>query len=77
MKNHSDRHRWENATRYVEARVMVDLWGDAVLIKAWGGKGNRLGNLRTVAVGSEQIAQALAKIAKTRRQRGYTEIAVR
>jgi hypothetical protein len=38
MKNHSDRHRWENATRYVETRVMVGLWGEAVLIKAWGGK---------------------------------------
>jgi hypothetical protein len=77
MKNHSDRHRWENATRYVEARVMVDLWGESVLVKAWGGKGNRLGSLQAVAVGSEQIAQELAKIAKTRRQRGYTEITTR
>jgi hypothetical protein len=45
-----------------------------VLIKAWGGKGNRLGNLRTVAVGSEQIAQELAKIAKTGQQRGYQKV---
>jgi hypothetical protein len=74
MKNHPDRHRWENSTRYVEARVMVDLWGEAVLIKAWGGKGNRLGNLRTVAVGSKQIAQELTNISKNRQQRGYTEI---
>jgi hypothetical protein len=74
MKNPTQRRRWETSTRYVETRVMTDLWGETVLIKAWGGKSNRLGNLRTVAVGAEQITQALAKIAQTRQQRGYTEV---
>jgi hypothetical protein len=74
MKNPPTRRRWETSTRYVETRVMTDLWGETVLIKAWGGKNRRLGNLRTVAVGPQQITQALAKIAKTRQQRGYTEV---
>jgi len=64
--------RWETLTRYYEIFVHVDLFGDLVLHKQWGGKGTRLGGTRVVAVGTASIAQAIAVIERKRARAGYS-----
>jgi len=66
--------RWETLTRYYEIFVHVDLFGDVVLHKQWGGKGTRLGGTRVVAVGHESISRAFAVIAKERLRAGYSRV---
>ena len=63
--------RWETLTRYYEIFVHVDLFGDLVLHKQWGGKGTRLGGTRVVAVGLASITQAMAVIERQRARAGY------
>jgi hypothetical protein len=65
--------RWETETRYYECRIYEDLFGQSILVAANGGKGLRLGMVRVVAVGQEEIDQALCEIAATRLRHGYRE----
>jgi hypothetical protein len=37
------RRRWEKATRYYEVYLHPDLWGDWVLTRIWGRRGELLG----------------------------------
>ncbi len=39
------RIRWEKGTRYYEAYVHQDLWGDWVLTRIWGRRETRLGRV--------------------------------
>lgn len=39
--------RWESDRRYYEARLEVDLLGDWVVSRQWGGRYNRLGGVAT------------------------------
>ena len=40
------RQRWEKGTRYYEARLHPDLWGDWILTVGWGRRGARLSQVR-------------------------------
>ena len=66
--------RWETLTRYYEVFVHLDLFGDLVLHKQWGGKGSRLGGKRVAAVGHESIARAFGVIEKERLRAGYSRV---
>ncbi len=70
------RVRWEHAAkrRYYEARLVRDLWGDQVIISAWGGVGSALGRevMRPV-VSRVKWMDALDDIARRRRAHGYVE----
>ena len=65
--------RWETAARYYEARVEMDLFDQCILTTINGGLGNRLGNLRVVAV-DDQVAPMLTTIEKLRLAHGYVEV---
>ena len=41
-----NRQRWEKGTRYYEARLHPDLWGDWMLTVGWGRRGTQLGQVR-------------------------------
>ncbi len=38
--------RWEKGTRYYEARLHPDLWGEWILTVGWGTRGTQLGQVR-------------------------------
>lgn len=67
--------RWESSDRYYVVRVTTDLLGDRVLQKYWGGLGNRLGGMATVAVGDAAIAASLGQIVRERAAHGYRLVA--
>ncbi len=64
--------RWEKGTRYYEARLHPDLWGDWMLTVGWGRRGTRLGQVRDRPCASyaEGLAM-LAAVAQRRAQHGY------
>ena len=66
------RLRWEKSTRYYEARLHPDLWGEWMLTVGWGRRGTRLGQVRDRPCASyaEGLAM-LAAVGKRRAQRGY------
>jgi len=69
------RRRWEKNTRYYEAYLQQDLWGQWILTRVWGRRGTLLGQVRhlpcaSYADGLEQLAQ----LDKRRRQRGYVGV---
>jgi hypothetical protein len=64
--------RWETETRYYATFAHLDLFGDWVLHKQWGGKGSRLGGTRVVAVGLSSIVQAMVVIERQRARAGYS-----
>jgi hypothetical protein len=68
--------RWETSTRYFEAWIYRDLFGETVLTAVNGGRGNRLGMVRVVAVGQARIDAELEDIAKRRLSHGYRECTV-
>jgi predicted DNA-binding WGR domain protein len=66
------RQRWEKDTRYYEARLHPDLWGNWILTVGWGRRGTRLGQVRDRPCSSYADGVArLAAVAKRRAQRGY------
>lgn len=66
--------RYESTQRYYLVRCARNLFGDLVLSCYWGGLGSRRGGERhTVLADSCELAQALAEIARRRRQHGYVE----
>ncbi|MCC8995399.1 MAG: WGR domain-containing protein [Candidatus Contendobacter sp.] len=68
--------RWERGTRYYEARLHPDLWGDWILTVGWGRRGARLSQVRDRPCASyvEGLAM-LAAVGKRRAQRGYQTLA--
>jgi len=64
--------RWEKSTRYYEAYLHQDLWGDWVLTRVWGRRGSKLGQIRNFPCASyeEGLAQ-LSEVEKRRKQHGY------
>ena len=73
VTSHVSYQRWETDVRFYETIVETDLLGDRVLMVCWGGKRNRLGCTRVVAVGDEDVEAGLTRIAKERFQRGCRE----
>ena len=66
------RLRWEKGTRYYEAYLEQDLWGQWVLTRVWGRRQTTLGRLTRMPCDSyEEGLKALAGISKRRAQRGY------
>jgi len=71
------RQRWEKGTRYYEARLHPDLWGDWILTVGWGRRGARLGQMRDRPCTSHAEGFALlAAVGKRRAQRGYRALPV-
>lgn len=66
------RLRWEKSTRYYEACLHPDLWGEWMLTVRWGRRGTWLGQMRNRPCASyaEGLAR-LAAVGKRRAQRGY------
>jgi hypothetical protein len=65
---------WHTATRYFQARLYRDLIGDVVVELSWGGRTNRLGGHKTLAVGTWDDGEvSLRQIAQRRCRRGYVE----
>jgi predicted DNA-binding WGR domain protein len=68
--------RWQTATRYYSAWVQCDLLGQWQLVRAWGGRGSRLGNAIVVPANDQaQALQMMADQAKRRMRRHYVEVA--
>ena len=66
------RLRWEKDSRYYEAILQQDLWGDWVVTRAWGRRGTALGQVRNHAFNSyEDALQNLESVAVRRGKRGY------
>ena len=66
--------RWTNPKkfRYYQADLVKDLFGDWLVIAAWGRQGSKRGGMRNICVPSYEAGlQQLAAIGKRRRQHGY------
>lgn len=69
--------RWTNPEkfRYYQADLVKDLFGDWLVITAWGGLGSKRGGMRNIYVPSYEVGlQQLAAIDKRRRQHGYRSV---
>ncbi len=68
--------RWETDTRYYQARLGRDLFGQLIIHRCWGGKGTRLGGMATDLFDTEdEVQKALQALAKVRARRGYRLVA--
>lgn len=66
------RLRWEKSTRYYEACLHPDLWGEWTLTVSWGRRSTRFGQVRNRPCASYAEGLAiLAAVGKRRAQRGY------
>jgi len=64
--------RWEKEGRYYEAHLHQDLWGDWVVTRVWGRRGQRLGQVKHVPCASREVGEAVLRhLDRTRRRRGY------
>lgn len=69
------RRRWEKATRYYEVYLHPDLWGDWVLTRIWGRRGELLGRVvHTPCSSYQEGQQRLAAVQVRRQQRGYVRV---
>lgn len=67
--------RWERGTRYYEVRLHSDLWGQWVLTRSWGRRGERLGRVWHIPCQSYQEGQQqLAAVQARRQQHGYVKV---
>ena len=66
--------RWETATRFYEAKIVADLFGDMVLEKVWGSLHSRRGGNQVVALGADACEKGIHLIERERAQRGYWEV---
>ena len=65
------RARWEKGTRFYEALVERDLFGDWVLTLVWGRRGSALGRVQHRPHPSVTAAQdALQTVSRRRQRRG-------
>jgi hypothetical protein len=63
--------RWETTERFYEAHITSDMFDELVMFCINGGLGTRRGQLRTVAVGHDQIVEALTDLMKRRLSHAY------
>jgi predicted DNA-binding WGR domain protein len=69
------RARWEKGTRFYEALVERDLFGDWVLTLVWGRRGSALGRVQHRPHLSVAGAHdALQRVARRRQGRGYARV---
>jgi predicted DNA-binding WGR domain protein len=69
------RARWEKGTRFYEALVERDLFGDWVLTLVWGRRGTALGRVQHRPHPSVTAAHdALQTVVRRRQRRGYTPV---
>jgi predicted DNA-binding WGR domain protein len=69
------RVRWEKDSRYYEAHVEQDLWGEWVLTRIWGRRGTPMGQMRRVPCASYTDAlEKLESLRKQRERRGYSAV---
>ena len=69
------RARWEKGTRFYEALVERDLFGDWVLTLVWGRRGSALGRVQHRPHPSVAAAQgALQTVSRRRQRRGYAPV---
>ena len=69
------RARWEKGTRFYEALVERDLFGDWVLTLVWGRRGSALGRVQHRVQPSVAVAHdALQTVARRRQRRGYAPV---
>ena len=69
------RARWEKGTRFYEALIERDLFGDWVLTLVWGRRGSALGRVRHRVQPSVAAAHdALQTVSQRRERRGYAPI---
>ncbi|GAB4363789.1 MAG: WGR domain-containing protein [Methylohalobius sp. ZOD2] len=67
--------RWEKNSRYYEAHLHQDLWGDWVVTRVWGQRGGRLGRVMHVPCRSqEEGREMLRSLDRSRRRRGYERL---
>jgi len=67
--------RWERNTRYYEARLQRDLFGDWILIKVWGQINSPRGRImNSICNNYIEGQEKLITLSKIREKRGYTMI---
>jgi predicted DNA-binding WGR domain protein len=67
--------RWEKDTRYYEARIHQDLWGNWVVTRIWGRIGARLGRVvHSPCTSYEDAQKELEAIEKRRKSRHYRPV---
>lgn len=69
--------RWETPDRYYEAHITSDMFDSLVLVCINGGIGTRRGQMRTTAVGQEQIRAAMSELCMRRLSRAYLLVSYR
>ncbi|MFA7097425.1 MAG: WGR domain-containing protein [Gammaproteobacteria bacterium] len=66
---------WRRDTRYYTAYLQQDLWGNWVVVQAWGKIGTKVGRTKTTPCNSYEDGVALLeKIDKRRQRHGYSPI---
>jgi hypothetical protein len=71
----STTQRWTTKERYYVLHVQTNLFGEWELLKAWGGRGSRLGQHRAVLADDRTDAlRLLAEEACRREKRGYRRV---
>lgn len=69
--------RWETPERYYTLVVQRNLFGEWELVRAWGGRGVRLGAVRVdPAADFGEAAAMMAAEAERRKRRGYRAAAL-
>lgn len=64
--------RWESESRYYAVRVQLDLFGDLILSRYWGGKESHRGGERHEPVPSLEAALSrMMEIDRDRQRHGY------
>jgi predicted DNA-binding WGR domain protein len=67
--------RWHKGTRFYEAILQQDLWGEWVLTRRWGRRGAKTGKSMTMPCASyEQGLQLLEEVIERRAKRGYVAV---
>jgi predicted DNA-binding WGR domain protein len=67
--------RWHKGTRFYEAILQQDLWGEWVLTRRWGRRGAKTGkSMAMPCVSYEQGLQLLEDVIERRSNRGYTAV---
>jgi predicted DNA-binding WGR domain protein len=65
---------WQSESRYYFVYLTEDLWGNWLLIRAWGGRFNARGQTKSMLIDSYDVGiELVKKIAKIRHKRGYVE----
>lgn len=67
--------RWESPTRWYEAWLGPDLFGDPLLTCCWGARGSPRGGMKCWPVASAAEAERLlAALARRRERHGYRPV---